>query len=269
MAEKALNRKNRSTLIKRILCVILALLIVAALAFGITSFAVTQSYTHQELQFVDGFTITAHSGAYDTPENSLEYIQTAIAHQAQIVEFDIRQRPDGTLVMAHDAAQTNEDGTPIAEALALLKGTDIRINLDVKETATLDALYALLVEYGLTEQGFLTGIGTADIEAVKASDCAVLAYYLNYQPSKTRILSESYQQELLDLLRETGAVGINCEHKYATERLSELLHINEYKLSVWTVNEKKDAERVLTFEPDNITTRQPDMIHSVIDRWGE
>lgn len=266
MAEK---RKNNSALIKRILCVVLALLIVAALALGVTHFAVTQSYESKELCLADGFTITAHSGAYDTPENSLEYIQTAIAHHAQIVEFDIRQRPDGTLIMAHDAAQTNEDGTPIAEAFALLKDTDIQINLDVKETATLDALYALLAEYDLTEQGFLTGIGTAEVDAVKASKCAVLDYYLNYKPSKARILSNSYRQELLDLLKETGAVGVNCEHKYATARLSDLLHENEYKLSVWTVDDEKDAKRALVFAPDNITTRHPDMIQSVIDSWGD
>ena len=52
-------------------------------------------------------------------------------------------------------------------------------------------------------------------------------------------------------------------------QLSNLLHKKGYKLSVWTVDKKRTAKKMLVAKPDNITTKDPDMIKSVIDNWGE
>ena len=48
-----------------------------------------------------------------------------------------------------------------------------------------------------------------------------------------------------------------------------MLHKNGYKLSVWTVNNEFTMKRILTIQPDNITTKEYDLLMSVIDNWGE
>lgn len=246
-----------------------ALIVSVLMVVGVADYAVTKTYDQLELTFMDDFTITVHTGAYNTQMNSIDSVKVAIDNNAKVIEVDIRQRPDGTVVMAHDLVVTNNDGVPFEEIVPLLKGTDIGINLDIKETRALNNLHKILVENELLEQSFLTGIETINVKAVKESDCADMEYYLNYMPSRSRVFFDEYRTKLIDLLNETGAVGINCNYKYANSQLSSLLHKNGYKLSVWTVNTERRAKKMLAIKPDNITTKEPQMIDNVIENWGK
>lgn len=265
--KKFLKRNMTPTWAKHFGYQVFAFIISVCMVIGVADYAVTKTYDEMELTFMDDFTITAHTGAYGTEMNTVDSVKAAIDNHAQIVELDVRQRPDGTVVMGHDLVVTNNDGSPIADAFALLKDADIRINLDIKETKVLNNLYSLLVEYNLVEKSFLTGIETMNVKAVKESDCTEMDYYLNYSPSRSRVFFDEYRQKIIDLLEETGAVGINCNYKYASSQLSNLLHKKGYKLSVWTVDTERKAKKMLVIKPDNITTRNPDMIKSVIENW--
>ena len=237
---------------------------------GVADYAVTKSYDERKLTFMDDFTITAHTGAYGTEMNSIEAVEAAIKNNAQILEVDVRQRPNGTLVMSHDLVVTNNDGAPLKDALKLIKEKeDMQINFDIKETRVLNALHALLVDYNLLDRSFLTGIEQINVKAVKDSNCANMDYYLNYKPSKFKAFSDDYRQKIIKLLEDTGAVGINCNYKFAGSQLSNLLHKKGYKLSVWTVDSERNAKKVLVIKPDNITTKDPDMINRVINNWGK
>lgn len=248
---------------------VISFLLSVCLVIGVTAYAINKTYDERTLTFVQGFTVTAHTGAFDTPENSMESVQAAIENNVQIIEIDIRQRPDKTLVISHDIVVMNNEGTPLADVFALLQQDDCLINLDIKETRTLDPLHDMLVEYNLLSRAFLTGIDQMNVTAVKESSCADMDYYLNCQPSRIKIFTDDYKVKIIDLLKETGAVGINCNYKYACATLSNLLHENGYKLSVWTVNTKFEMKRMLVTQPDNITTKEYGKLMSVIDNWGK
>lgn len=268
--KRFLKRNMTPTWAKHVSYQVFAFVVSVAMIVGVADYAVTKSYDERKLSFVENFTITAHTGAYNTPMNSLDSVQAAIDNKAQIIELDIRQRLDGTVVMSHDLVVTNNDGTPLKDALELLKDVpDMKINFDIKETKALNNLYALVVEYNLLDRSFLTGIEQINVKAVKASDCASMEYYLNYKPSKFKIFSDDYRQKIISLLEDTGAVGINCNYKYAGSQLSNLLHKKGYKLSVWTIDTERTAKKMLVIKPDNITTKDPEMIKSVIDNWGK
>ena len=51
---------------------VFALLTSVAMIVGVADYAVTKSYDERKLSFMDDFTITAHTGAYDTEMNTLE-----------------------------------------------------------------------------------------------------------------------------------------------------------------------------------------------------
>ena len=265
--KRFLRRSLTPTWAKHFAYQLTAMIVSWTLIFSVASYAVTKSYEERTLRFVEGFTITAHTGAFDTEENSLESVQAAIDNKVEVLELDIRQRPNGTLVMDHELVITNYDGVPLSEAFELLKGTDILINLDIKETRTLNSLHDLLVEYGLYDRAFLTGIENKDVDDVKASSCADMDYYLNCQPSRTKVFSDDYREQFIKELEESGAIGVNCNYQYAGGQLCELLHENGYKLSVWTVNSSNAMKRVLVFRPDNITTKKYDRLISIIDNW--
>lgn len=267
--KRFLKRNMTPTWAKHVSYQVFAFVVSVAMVIGVADYAVTKTYDGLELTFVDNFTITAHSGAYGTEMNTVDSVKAAIDNGAQIVEVDIRQRPDGTVVMSHDLVVTNNDGNPFEDALALLKDSSIMVNLDIKDTKALNNLHSLLVEYNVLDRSFLTGIETINVKAVKESDCADMDYYLNYMPSRPKVFFDEYRQKLIELLEETGAVGINCNYKYANIQLSTLLHKKGYKLSVWTVDTRRKAKKMLAIKPDNITTKQPEMIEDVIANWGE
>ena len=267
--KKFLKRNMTPTWAKHFSYQVISFLISVFLVAAVAAYAVTKSYDERSLNFVEGFTITAHTGAFNTPENSLESVQAAIDNNVEILEIDIRRRPNGTLVISHDIVVTNNDGTELTEVFKLLQRDDCRINLDIKETRTLNDLHDMLVEYNLLDRAFLTGIDQMNVAAVKESSCADMDYYLNYQPSRIQIFTNDYKQKIISLLEETGAIGINCNYKYAGGTLSNLLHENGYKLSVWTVNSRYEMKRMLVAEPDNITTKEYDLLISVIENWGK
>ncbi len=267
--KRFLKRNMTPTWAKHVSYQIFAFIVSLAMVIGVADYAVTKTYDEMELTFVENFTITAHTGAYDTRMNSLESVKAALENNAQIIELDIRQRPDHTVVMSHDIVVTNNDGVELEKAFELLRDTEIMINLDIKETRVLNPLYQLLIDYNLVERSFLTGIETINVNAVKESDCANMDYYLNYMPSRTKIFFDEYRVKLIDLLEETGAIGINCNYKYASAQLSSLLHKKGYKLSVWTIDTERTAKKMLAIKPDNITTKKPNMIVKVIQNWGK
>lgn len=267
--KKFLKRNMTPTWAKHFSYQVISFLISVFLVAAVATYAVTKSYDERSLNFVEGFTITAHTGAFNTPENSLESVRAAIDNNVEILEIDIRRRPNGTLVISHDIVVTNNDGTELTEVFKLLQRDDCRINLDIKETRTLNDLHDMLVEYNLLDRAFLTGIDQMNVAAVKESSCADMDYYLNYQPSRIQIFTNDYKQKIISLLEETGAIGINCNYKYAGGTLSNLLHENGYKLSVWTVNSRYEMKRMLVAEPDNITTKEYDLLISVIENWGK
>lgn len=267
--KKFLKRNMTPTWAKHFSYQVISFLISVFLVAAVATYAVTKSYDERSLNFVEGFTITAHTGAFNTPENSLESVQAAIDNNVEILEIDIRRRPNGTLVISHDIVVTNNDGTELTEVFKLLQRDDCRINLDIKETRTLNDLHDMLVEYNLLDRAFLTGIDQMNVAAVKESSCADMDYYLNYQPSRIQIFTNDYKHKIISLLEETGAIGINCNYKYAGGTLSNLLHENGYKLSVWTVNSRYEMKRMLVAEPDNITTKEYDLLISVIENWGK
>lgn len=267
--KKFLKRNMTPTWAKHFSYQVISFTLSVCLVIGVTVYAVNKSYDERTLSFVQGFTITAHTGAFDTPENSIESIQASIDNNVEIIEVDVRQRPDKTLVISHDIVVMNNEGTPLADVFELLQEDDCLINLDIKETRTLNALHDMLIEYNLLGRAFLTGIDQLNVNAVKESACADMDYYLNCQPSRIKIFTEDYKVKIIDMLEETGAIGINCNYKYACATLSNLLHEHGYKLSVWTVNTKFDMKRMLVTKPDNITTKEYDKLMSVIDNWGK
>ena len=176
---KQFLKKNMTrTWAKRVSYQIFAFLVSVAMIVGVAVYAFNKTYNEREISFMDDFTITAHTGSFDTPDNTMESLETAISHNMQVFEIDIRQRPDGTLVMAHDIVANNSDGVELTQAFDRVSQTDMKLNLDIKEVRVLPALYDMITDYGFEERAFLTGIDEHQADKVKQS-CPGIAYYIN------------------------------------------------------------------------------------------
>ena len=161
-----LKRNMTPTWFKRISYQIFAFLVSVAMIVGVAIYAFNKNYDEKTLIFMDDFTITAHTGAFDTPDNSMESLEAAILNEVAVFEVDVRMRPNGTVVMGHDLITTNTDGVELSTVFSRVKQTNIMLNLDIKEVRVLAPLYELICEYDMKDTVFFTGIESFQVKKV-------------------------------------------------------------------------------------------------------
>ena len=211
----------------------------------------------------ENFTYTAHTGCVKTPDNSLASIEEGVKHGAKIIEFDLNFLPDGTPVLSHDKPKGNE--VTLDEAFKKISEYEnIKVNVDVKTTKNLKAVYPLAQKHGLEDRIFYTGINIDFVEAVK-KDSPEVPYYLNVNVEKPRKQTPEYLQSLVKTVKDSGAIGINFNKDHATKKLVETFQENDLEVSIWTVNKKRKMYKILALAPDNITTRRPDKLNEILD----
>ncbi len=213
------------------------------------------------LNLPKGFTYTAHTGCVDTKDNSLEAIRVGAGYGANIVEFDLNYY-NGEPVLSHDAPKGGE--VPLREAFLLIKTIDnLRVNVDVKSTAHLSKVPELAVETGVFDRMFFTGINEEDVEAVR-ENCPLVPYYLNVDVVSARKHTPEYLNSLVEMVSRSGAIGINFNKNSASQELVDAFHNAGLYVSIWTVNNQADMYTILSYGPDNITTRNPDKLQAIL-----
>ena len=207
-------------------------------------------------------TVTAHTGAMNTPENSLESMRVGFAN-ADIVEFDVRFNSDKVPVLSHNWPLP-KDAVPLEEAFKLLaQYPDKQANVDLKSTDNMSAVQALAEQYGVLDQVFFTGVFTAFVPAVRKG-APKIPYYLNCDINPFFKNSSAYARRLAKRVKENGAVGLNCSFRNATPCMIATLHEKGLPVSLWTVSNEDQLQKVLRLGPDNVTTRIPDRVSAAL-----
>lgn len=249
----------------KIIIIIITILTIALVITGI--FFIVRAtkmneYKNMDIKLPDSFTITAHTGCMDTEENTLESIKIGSETGASIVEFDLYFTEDGEPVLAHDEPVGGE--VTLDEAFEYIsKIDDVMVNVDVKTCDALQKVYSLAVKYGIEDRIFYTGINEEDVETVK-KDSPQVKYYLNVDVKASKADDEEYIMSLVEKVKNAGAVGINFNYKSAAKELVDVFHENGLLVSIWTVNDEYNMYKILSFTPDNITTRNPDELSRIV-----
>lgn len=209
-------------------------------------------------------TVTAHSGCENTPDNSIGSVLKAFDSGADIFEIDIRFDENGVPVLSHDAPKGGE--VKLDEVFyKMSERKDMLCNLDIKATDGLKAVLLCAKKYDLLDRIFYTGITEAFVESVK-KETPEISYYLNTDVASPEDHSSEYISSLVDKVKNSGAIGLNCYFRNVTEKLIEAFHESGLLVSVWTVNEETDMIRMMKMKPDNITTRKPMLLRNKIIR---
>ena len=219
-------------------------------------------YKNTKIDLPKNFTITAHTGCMNTEENSIESMEKGIEIGAKIIEFDVRFLPDGTPILAHDEPTGNE--LKLQDAFEFLANhKEIRANVDMKATDNMPLVQILAVEYGVMDQIFFTGIGVDFLDAVKEGSPRI-PYYLNVSVEKSQVKDNEYLLSLVEQVKNAGAIGINFNYKSASKELVNIFHENGLLVSIWTVDSEYNMYKILSFAPDNMTTRNPDELSRIV-----
>ena len=220
-----------------------ALLYTAVLPLSCLSGAVVKGPALQ------GVTVTAHAGCMGLPENSVVAMEMGVAAGADIVEFDLNFRADGTPVLSHyDPGES--DCATLAEAFAFLAAhPDVKANVDVKSTAFIEKMQPMAQEAGVLKQLFFTGLDENTIP-VAAQACPDIPYYLN-----VKVTEDEDFAALAEKAAALGAMGVNLDHRDATPGLVEAMHAKGLLVSLWTIEKAEEAPRAIRLGADNITIR--------------
>ena len=256
--------KNKKTVVIAIaLILIVTVTVIIGGAILMNNKKEQEFYKSQPINLPRNFTYTAHTGCCGTEDNSLEAIKVGIEHGADIVEFDLYFNDENVAVLSHDAPKGNE--VTLDEAFKLIATyEDVKVNVDVKLcNDNLHVIYDLAEKYDITDRIFFTGINLEDVATVK-KEYPTVPYYLNYEVLKENKQTPEYLNDLVKIVKDSGAVGINFNKDSATKELVDTFHENDLLVSIWTVNEEKEMFKILYFAPDNITTRNPDVLKTLL-----
>lgn len=204
-------------------------------------------------------TVTAHSGAFGTPDNSIDFIKKVLEEHCDIIEMDVTFRPDGTPVIIHSGSPKPDEGILLRDAFALIAADPaIQMNLDLKSVKNLPAVDELLDRYGLTDRAFYTGVGADWAPVVKEN--SKVPYYLNADVPVWNRSREKALAALADKVASLGAVGVNTHYANCRPAMVKAFHDKGMPVSVWTVNDEKNAAKYGSMGVDNITSRRPDAV---------
>lgn len=245
----------------KVICVVLSVVLAISIIFFVVNVKKMNDYKNKPLKIKPDFTYTAHTGCIDTKDNSLESIDIGVSYGAKIVEFDV-QYYNGNPVLAHDEPKGDE--VTLKEAFLKVKEYEnLKVNVDIKSTEHLEKVGVIAEETGVLDRIFFTGIEEDDVKFVKDA-CPDVQYYLNVDVLSPKKQSEDYLLSLVEKVKSHGAVGINFNKDNATEELVDIFHENGLLVSIWTVNNEPDIYRILSYGPDNITTRRPDKLKEAL-----
>ncbi len=231
-------------------------------AYAINQQNILNNYKSMPLNLPDGFTYTAHTGCMGAADNSLESIEQGVRNGADIVEFDLNFNEAKEPVLSHDLPTGNE--VTLDEAFEKVSQyPDLKVNVDLKSTAALEKIYPSAQKYGIAQQIFFTGVNDEFLQQVR-SNTHNIPYYLNVDVKPPRKHTKEYLSSLVEKVKNSGAIGINFNKDNASKELVDVFHQNNLLVSIWTVDEEKDVYKILSFSPDNITTRNPDLLEKIL-----
>ena len=231
--------------------------------------------------------ITAHTGCSNSPENTLESVQTGQNLGADINEIDIRSTSDGIPILWHDDFIVTRDNvqhkvediqlseilnlqkkgeiafthsqssiTTLQEVFDAFVDSDIHYNLDLKDDECVTPTTELVRRYRLSDKVVFTGCGKVRASYLK-SNYAEFQVLLNADEktlTSQRLTQDERNRLICDTAVSAGCCGLNIRHDYCNSGLVDLAMSRFLPVSVWTVNSPRDFDRYIKMGVSSITT---------------
>ena len=118
----------------------------------------------------------------------------------------------------------------------------------------------------MLSQIFYTGVEEKFVPAAK-KDSPKISYFLNVKVDvQPKNQTKEYVLTLVDKVKKNGAIGINFNHKNASELIVDTFREEGLLVSIWTIKTEKELYKALSLAPDNITTRKPELMNQLLGK---
>jgi glycerophosphoryl diester phosphodiesterase len=243
-----------------------------------------------------------HKGAAALePENTLRSLRRAVELGCDLVEFDVLDLDDGTLVLAHsdDLLEVSHGTAPgrvraltlerlrevapelptFDEALDLLgRSGEVGLHVDLKGVGYEEAAAAAIRRHGLVERTVVSSVHARSLRTVAAAQPRLVrgfTYpYDRGRLSQRRLLAPVTAGGLLRLRRAlpsritrlldgAQASAAMLHHLVVSRAAVERAHAHGAAVFAWTVDDRAALERVLAAGVDGVITNDPRIFDGV------
>ena len=214
-----------------------------------------------------------HRGAKGyAPENTLLSFEKAIDLRVDGIELDVHLSADEALVVSHDetidrttngkgfvinftSSQLKEFKIPtLIEVLDLVKHKCF-INIELKGIGSAKFVNELVTHYILDKKWSYTGF------LISSFDWKMLKEIRLLNPKiRIGVLTEHNIEEALAFAKNIKAFSINPQDELLSKENVFLMQENGFKVYPWTVNSKKDIQKIKSFNVNGIISDFPDRI---------
>ena len=228
--------------------------------------------------------LVGHRGARgEAPENTIASFQLAVEAGVPEIELDVRLSADGHLIVLHDKninRTTWQKGMARRYTLAELNLLDARRNTPGWHAATSIPSLAEVIQHCPPTMRFQLEVKTDKrellyqkavrlkqlIEEMKLHDRVIITSsdtdFLRMVGTMSDTIERGYvcEYRYLQPTRRAYALGCNwliSHHSLVNKSLMNSLRRHKLKISVWTVNDLSEAERLVALGVDSIITDFP------------
>ena len=220
-----------------------------------------------------GFLRIGHRGAATlAAENSLAAIEAALDAGVDGVELDVIRGPGGELVVAHSRRDRTAASPTLDEALGLLAGTGVLIDLDLKRPGFEVEAAAALRRHGVIERALVSSYFAGTLRAVRRLEPG-LATGAAYQFDRTGhaervaparvvraalgVMRGALPRRIGRMLRAAEADVAVLHHLVLSRPLLARCRALRVPVFAWTVNDPAALQRVLDLGVDGVISDDP------------
>jgi glycerophosphoryl diester phosphodiesterase len=233
------------------------------------------------------FARVGHRGASAlAPENTLEALQLAVELGCDMLEFDVLDLADGTLVLVHELSRSarRQDlgsvreltpGMPtLDETLAFCAGElpGVGLQVDLKRRGIERGVVAALRRHDVLERSWISSFDAASLRRVAELEPDLPRSYTlprdRFGVSKRgplapvvrtalSSLGASLPRRVPALLARSRAVALTLHHSVVSPAAIARAHDLDAAVYVWTVDEPELAEWLVRAGADGIITNDP------------
>lgn len=239
--------------------------------------------------------VMAHRGAsgYE-PENTLASFRKAVELKADFIELDVHLTKDKKIIVMHDHKlnrTTNGKGKIdtydfseikkfktkdkqleiplLKDALKELKG-EIGFNIEIKEKESALLIGQLLKDLNLEDSAIISSddiVGLIEIKK-KWSKLKTAIIYRTTNPEIygkivifiMNIFPFIARKIIISKAKRAGCNFIHLHYSLASKKLVDSIHKEGFKVNVWTVNNKKEIEKMKKVGVDGIISNYPNRV---------
>jgi glycerophosphoryl diester phosphodiesterase len=217
-----------------------------------------------------------HKGAAAlAPENTIRSLAAALDAGVDMVEFDVVDAPDGTLVLAHSHDEIQADAATLDEALAFLASeapASLQLDLDLKwhgfEAHVADALQ----RHGLVERSIACSFYPASLRELRRCEPGLrtgISYPLDRRGLAQRralspviqggaaVLRAALPHRIGRMVKAAEAGSAMLHFAVLSRATVERCHGLGVSVFAWTVDDEEQLARVVATGVDGVITNDP------------